>query len=299
LFFPFSSSNYSIIIKKVMKFSILIANYNNGRFFQDCYQSVISQTYSDWEAVIVDDCSSDSSLKIIHELIKDDDRFRIYTNEANKGVGFTKSRLIDLADGDICGFLDPDDALSPGAINSAMEVFKNQDDIVLCYSKFYKCDERLIPQHIPKISKQVLNDDPYFFNCPVVMVQFVCFRKAVYLKTLCIDAVLQIAEDQDLYLKMYEKGPVLFINEVNYYYRMHEGGISQNGNRQRAYQYFGRVIFNAMRRRGLKEINGKAIPENYSDFGEIFDLLKYQTEPVFRLKRKMKLLYNLVRKLKN
>ncbi|MFY7814765.1 MAG: glycosyltransferase family 2 protein [Chryseobacterium taeanense] len=282
-----------------MKFSILIANYNNGRFFQDCYQSVISQTYSDWEAVIVDDYSSDHSLEIIHELIKDDNRFRIYTNEANEGVGITKSRLIDLAKGDICGFLDPDDALSPGAINSAMEVFKNHDDIVLCYSKFYKCDERLIPLHIPKISKQVLNDDPYFFNCPVVMVQFVCFRKSVYLKTLGIDAVLQIAEDQDLYLKMYEKGRVLFINEVNYYYRMHEGGISQNGNMQRAYQYFGRVIFNAMRRRGLREINGKAIPENYSDSREIFDLLKYQTEPAFRFKRRIKLLYHvMIRKLR-
>ena len=48
-----------------VKFSILIANYNNGKFFKDCYDSIIAQTYKDWEVVIVDDRSTDDSVAII------------------------------------------------------------------------------------------------------------------------------------------------------------------------------------------------------------------------------------------
>ncbi len=50
-----------------MLFSILIANYNNGHFFKDCYQSIIAQTYANWEAIIVDDCSSDDSVTVIKQ----------------------------------------------------------------------------------------------------------------------------------------------------------------------------------------------------------------------------------------
>ena len=48
-----------------MKFSILIANYNNGKFFQDCYKSILQQTYQNWEVVILDDASTDNSVEVI------------------------------------------------------------------------------------------------------------------------------------------------------------------------------------------------------------------------------------------
>ncbi|MDQ1098518.1 glycosyltransferase family 2 protein [Chryseobacterium camelliae] len=88
-----------------MKFSILIANYNNGKFFTDCYRSIMAQSYTDWEAVILDDASTDDSMEVIRKLIGTDSRFKIYRNETNSGVGITKSRLIELAEGNICGFL--------------------------------------------------------------------------------------------------------------------------------------------------------------------------------------------------
>ena len=48
-----------------MTFSILIANYNNGKYFEDCYKSILLQNYENWEAVIVDDASTDNSIEII------------------------------------------------------------------------------------------------------------------------------------------------------------------------------------------------------------------------------------------
>ena len=273
-----------------MKFSILIAHYNNGKFFKNCFDSLMAQTYQNWEAVILDDASTDDSVEIIQKLIKDDNRFRLFFNEENSGVGVTKSKLIDLAEGDLCGFVDPDDAIAPNALQSAVQVYLKEKNTVLTYSKFAKCDENLNVLSVPKLAMQVPNGDPYFFNCPVHIVHFVTFKKDVYLQTSKIDATLKIAEDQDLYLKMYEKGDVRFIDEVHYFYRTHSGGISQNSNLPKSRAYFAEVIFQAMKRRNLKLINGKKIPAEFSSPNEIFDLLNYQTSIPFRVKKKLKVL---------
>ncbi|WP_223608958.1 glycosyltransferase [Chryseobacterium sp. OSA05B] len=272
-----------------MKFSILIANYNNGKFFQTCYDSIIAQTYDNWEAVILDDSSTDDSLEVIKQIIGNDFRFKIYENAENSGVGVTKSKLIEFATGDICGFVDPDDAITPNALLSSIEIFRKNKEVVLTYSKFVKCDENLVPIEIPRLTMSVPNHDPYFFNCPVHIVHFVSFRKSIYDQTEKINTVMKIAEDQDLYLKMYEKGKVQFINEANYLYRTHSGGISQNENRPKSREYFAKVIFNAMHRRNLKTVNGKPVPTEYHNSAEIYSLLEYQSSITFRIKKKLKI----------
>jgi len=274
----------------MLLFSILVANYNNGIFFKDCYQSIISQKYPHWEVNILDDCSTDDSLASINTLIKDDSRFRLFTNDINCGVGITKAKLIELARGEICGFLDPDDALSPDALLSSIKVFRRYKDLALTYSRFVKCDENLQPVSYPKITIQVPNKDPYFFNCPVHIVHFVTFRKSIYMQTEKINPIFRIAEDQDLYLKLYEKGKVKFINKNHYFYRMHSGGISQNTNRPKSKEYFAKVIFNAMKRRKLTTINGKKIPDIYTNSKEIYNLLHYQNSIFYRIKKKLKIL---------
>jgi len=273
-----------------MKFSILIANYNNGKFFRSCYDSIIAQSCDNWEAVILDDASTDDSLEVIESIIGNDKRFKIFKNENNSGVGITKSKLIELATGEICGFVDPDDAITPNALISSIQIFKKQKDVVLTYSKYVKCDENLQQIDIPKNPLPVPNNDPYFFNCPVHIVHFVCFRKDIYETTEKINIEMKIAEDQDLYLKMYEKGKVKFIDEANYLYRMHSGGISQNDNRPKSREYFSKVIFNAMQRRNLKMINGKAVPSRFTDPKQIYDLLEYQNSISYRIQKKLRIL---------
>ena len=142
-----------------------------------------------------------------------------------------------------------------------------------------------------KSTKQIVNGDPYFFNCPIVVNHFVCFRRNIYLQTEKMNPELRISEDQDLYLKMYEKGNFKFINEINYLYRTHSGGISQNDNKKKSYEYWGKVFWDSMQRRGLKIIHGKKVPETYHNAQEIFDLLNYQNEIPFRLIKKLKMIF--------
>lgn len=268
------------------KISILIANYNNGRYFKDCFISLINQTYSNWEAIIIDDCSSDNSVKIIREHIKNDSRFSLFQNSENKGCGYTKRRCVELATGELCAFLDSDDALYPWALEySELELEKK--NLVGVYSQLAFCNENLEPQNIFIKTKQIYNGK-YFFNYPIQIAHFFTFRKSTYFQTIGINPNLEKAVDQDLYLKLLEYGNVKFIPEVLYKYRCHSKGISQGEAKQDAKESFAKVIHDTMKRRGIKTINHKIIPEVFTSSNEIFTLLRYQTNIMHRLISKIK-----------
>lgn len=135
-------------------FSILIAHYNNGRFFNDCYKSILSQTYKNWEVVLVDDGSTDDSVAQIKKIIGDDARFRFFENTENKGCGFTKRRCAELAHGELCAFVDPDDAITPDALEVMVQEHAKYPEASIIYSDTYWCDALLNVQYERK-SEQV------------------------------------------------------------------------------------------------------------------------------------------------
>lgn len=247
------------------------------------------QTYSNWEAVIVDDASTDNSLEIIESLIKDDARFRLYKNPENKGCGFTKRACVEYAAGEICGFVDPDDALFPKALERSAEMFEDDNNIA-AYSKMLICDENLEPQKIYGGTKQIYNN-PYFFNYPIQVAHFFTFKKETYLKTQGINPERKRAVDQDLYLKILEFGNAVFIDEVLYRYRLHSAGISQQNMKQSAKDSFASIIYETIQRRGIKELNNHKIPDRYQNPEEIYQLLNYQVGFLYRLKTKFTLIF--------
>lgn len=272
---------------KPVLFSILVANYNNGKFFKDCYQSIINQTYKNWEVILVDDGSTDNSLELIKNLIGNDSRFKLYTNETNKGCGFAKRKCVKLANGVFCGFLDPDDAITEDALEVSLDAYTSEKTIAT-YSKITFCDKHLEPLFVPKQIKPIINN-PFFFNLPTKINHFFTFRKSTYDKTSGINLHLSSAVDQDLYLKLLEHGNAVHIPQNMYWYRMHSKGISQENLKNKAKENFAAVIHETMKRRHLKTINGVTIPEKYDTPQEIFDLLNYQTQIPFRIKNKIAL----------
>ncbi|WES96780.1 glycosyltransferase [Chryseobacterium arthrosphaerae] len=215
------------------KFSILIANYNNGHFFEKCYQSLIAQTEKDWEAVILDDGSTDDSLEVIRKIIGDDTRFKINQNDHNRGIGYTKKRLIQLAESEICGFLDPDDALTKQALESVLKTHLEYPEAGMVYSNLVFCDEHLNPKSVHK-AKQITDLDQSYFNFNGEISHFATFKKRIYEMTSGIDPFLKIAEDKDWYMKMCEAAPVKYIDEDLYLYRIHQNGISTTKNTEKA-----------------------------------------------------------------
>ncbi|MEJ5050364.1 glycosyltransferase family 2 protein [Chryseobacterium culicis] len=271
----------------MINFSILIANYNNGNYFKECYDSLINQTYENWEAIIIDDASTDNSVEIIQSLIKDDSRFKLYHHSVNEGCGSTKAKCMKYAQGDLCAYLDPDDALYPEALEKVALEFMNRDDLAAVYSQMMICNENLVPEKVYAGTKQIYNNR-YFFNCPIQFAHLFIFKRKVYLRTAGINATLKNAVDQDLYLKILEQGEVKYLKEPLYLYRLHSNGISQDKAKQSAKESFARVIHDTMKRRGIKTINHKVVPEIFTSSNEIFELLNYQTNKMHRLISKIK-----------
>lgn len=235
-----------------MLFSILIANFNNGRFFQDCYDSIIAQSTHNWEVIIVDDASTDESVRIIKKMIDDDTRFHLYENEKNYGCGYTKRRCVELANGDICGFLDPDDALHNSAVEDMVNAHIKNENVVLIYSDLEIFENNFSSSPHPVIAKkQIDNFNDYFINYNGEVGHFSTFKKTHYLKTEGISSFMQRAVDVDLYLKLYEVGAFLYLPKVLYKYRIHEKGISTTNNRKIARYWFWLCVMEKARRKNI------------------------------------------------
>lgn len=266
-----------------MLFSLLIAHYNNYDLFLDCYDSIVKQSYSNFEVIILDDCSTDGSFKKLTELLKDDARFKIYQNDSNQGVGFTKKRLAELANGEVCGFLDPDDALSKNAIENSVK--NHTEKNVVTYSKFLLCDANLNHLKLFPQSRAIKNGDEKFFNIFLEANHFFTFKKSAYNKTSGINADLTSAVDQDLYLKLYEIGNFTFINEALYYYRLHEKGVSQEKSKKgKLNENWQKVILDTAKRRNIGRLYGKDIQDidNLPEF-----IFKNQNTFLKKIQRKL------------
>ncbi len=88
---------------------IIMPNYNCERFIEETLNSVINQTYTNWELLIIDDCSTDKSVEIIKAFIEKDERIKLLVNEQNSGAAASRNRALREAKGKWIAFLDSDD----------------------------------------------------------------------------------------------------------------------------------------------------------------------------------------------
>ena len=100
------------------KVSICIPSYNCGAFVGKTIQSVLGQTYQDFEIIIVDDCSTDNSEEVVRSF--KDPRIRFFKNEKNLGMVPNTNKALKLARGELIGILHPDDYYDPKMIETAL-----------------------------------------------------------------------------------------------------------------------------------------------------------------------------------
>lgn len=97
--------------------SIIIPVYNAERYLRQCIESVITQTFKDWEAILVNDGSKDGSLAICQEYASKDDRIKVI-DKPNGGVSLARNKGLEMAQGDWITFMDSDDWLDPDAFET-------------------------------------------------------------------------------------------------------------------------------------------------------------------------------------
>ncbi|MGN1042265.1 MAG: glycosyltransferase family 2 protein, partial [Christensenellales bacterium] len=92
--------------------SIIMPSYNTGKFIKETIESVLAQTYTQWELIIVDDCSNDDTDEVVSQYLADE-RIRYLKNDTNSGAAVTRNRALKEAKGRWIAFLDSDDLWEP------------------------------------------------------------------------------------------------------------------------------------------------------------------------------------------
>lgn len=123
------------------KVSVITPAYNASLYLEETVKSVQSQTFTDWEMIIVDDCSTDDTYKVAQELAKSDERIIVGQNEKNSGVAVTRNKALDMASGDYIAFLDSDDLWLPDKLFKQLK-FMDDGGYALSYTAYQKFDSQ-------------------------------------------------------------------------------------------------------------------------------------------------------------
>ena len=129
--------------------SIITPVYNCEEFLEECIQSVLNQTLKDWELILVDDCSTDSSSIIINKYVALDSRIKLYSLNKNVGAGIARNKGIEISRERFIAFLDSDDYWHRNKLKLQIE-YMIRKNIDFSYTNFFELDKE------DKVSKIIL-----------------------------------------------------------------------------------------------------------------------------------------------
>lgn len=115
----------------MVTFSVVMPNYNYGRYISHAIESVLAQTVKDLELIIVDDCSSDNSRDVIERYSMEDRRVRVLFHDENQGISRSYNDGIEAAEGVFIAFLSSDDVWFKDKLSKQLEVLRNDSDLVI------------------------------------------------------------------------------------------------------------------------------------------------------------------------
>ena len=120
--------------------SIITPTWNCARFIGETIQSVLAQTYQNWEMIIVDDCSTDDTYDVVKSYIDKDNRIQYRCNEKNSGAAITRNNALKTARGKWIAFLDSDDLWKPEKLEKQL-TFMHNHSLCFSYTNYVEIDE--------------------------------------------------------------------------------------------------------------------------------------------------------------
>lgn len=126
--------------------SIIMPSYNTGRFISETIDSVLAQTYENWELIIVDDCSTDNTDEVVQKYLSDH-RVKYLKNEKNSGAAASRNRALREAEGKWIAFLDSDDLWSPNKLDKQLAFMKDRN-CCFSYTNYIEIDESSAPNGV-------------------------------------------------------------------------------------------------------------------------------------------------------
>lgn len=179
--------------------------YNSESTLANCINSIINQSYSDWEFIICDNCSQDATFSLLEEYARKDSRIIVLRNDKNMGQTFSLNRCLALAKGEYIAQMDSDDECFPSRLEEQVKFLDTykEYDVVGSEVMVFDGEKDLYVRTVPEVpSKNDLK-----FRCPYV-------HPTIMMRKACYDALggyrvakeTARAQDLDLWFRFYEKG---------------------------------------------------------------------------------------------
>ena len=200
-----------------MSVSIIIPVYNGSRHIAQCVRTLRDQTYLDWEAVFVNDGSTDNSLKMLKQAANEDARIRI-VSQSNQGAAKARNAGIQSAKGDFITFLDIDDTLSKDFLENLLKEFTDDTDILV--SSFNIIENGMLVKrkdlkegHFTHIDylKKVLSGH-YGWELWGKM-----YRKSLFFKSILVPESIRIGEDASVFIQLITRARKITVTNKHLY----------------------------------------------------------------------------------
>jgi glycosyltransferase involved in cell wall biosynthesis len=229
------------------KVSVIIPNYNHAPYLRQRIDTVLGQTFQDFEVILMDDCSTDDSRTIISEYANDP-RIRIELNENNSGSTFKQwKKGIALARGEYIWMAESDDYSDERFLERLVGVLESQPDVTIVYCRSWIIKEdgrrdRLADCYLADLDPRRWNADfladgreecrCYFVaNNSIPNASSAVFRKAIYERIGGVDDRLRVCGDWKLWVSIALEGKVAYLAEPLNYYREHDATVRVKGER--------------------------------------------------------------------
>lgn len=200
--------------------SIVMPVYNGAMYLADAIESVIQQTYQNWELIIVNDCSTDDSLFIAESYRQKEPRVRILSNEINLKLPRTLNVGFAAAQGEYYTWTSDDNLYKPEALSRLAAELNQHSKCVMAYSDYTNIDAEG-----QVIGPTILKDPQYIVSGNVFGACFL-YRAEAAKRIGEYDATLFLAEDYDFWMRMYCAGEIHHIAESLYLYRRHGNSLT-------------------------------------------------------------------------
>lgn len=227
---PFYSNECGVALKARRGISqvlvtIITPTFNRADFLPSAIESVLGQTFRDFELIIVDDGSTDSSCKVIQGYQQQDDRV-VYIYQHNQGQSVARNRGLAEARGEFICFLDSDNAWLPEKLDISLQAFRKHPEADVVYGDFIVIDAvgkelgvNRMRRFSGRITAQLLRDN--FVSMNTTMTRTSCFRELGEFKE-----NERMAEDYELWLRFSTRFRFRYVPEVLGFYRVMEDQIS-------------------------------------------------------------------------
>lgn len=199
-----------------MKITVGIPFYNAEKYLRDAILSVINQTYTDWQLILVDDGSTDNSLEIAKSFVND--KISVVHDGMNKGLVYRLNQIVELADGDYYARMDADDIMHFQRLEKQILFLKNNPDVDVIGSSYYAIDSdntilglrkaNLNPKNVNDILKNGC------FAHPSVMGKLIWFQQNKY------DGEWERMEDLELWIRTFPISEFRNLEEPLLFYRV-------------------------------------------------------------------------------